>query len=79
MVYSFDYSLTYKNLNLGLQAELYLMAKGEQGVLLAEPYKCEILPFGNLKRRQMQKNLQPPLKNFLKRLRNKMIFCEPST
>ena len=49
MVYSFDYSLTYKNLNLGLQAELYLMAKGEQGVLLVEPYKSEILPFWKFK------------------------------
>ena len=42
------------------------MAKGEQGVLLVEPYKFEILPFWNLKRRQMQKNLQPPLKKLFK-------------
>lgn len=49
MVYSFDYSLDYKNLELRLQAELYLMAKGEQGVLLAEPYKSEILPFWKFK------------------------------
>ena len=79
MVYSFDYSLDYKNLELRLQAELYLMAKGEQGVLLVEPYKSEILPFWKFKTPGDAKNLQPPLKNFLKRLRNKMILCEPST
>ena len=42
---SFDYSLDYKNLNLRLQPELYRMGKGEQGVLLVEPYKGEILPY----------------------------------
>ena len=42
---SFDYSLDHKNLNLRLQPELYIVGKGEQGVLLAEPYKSEILPF----------------------------------
>jgi hypothetical protein len=40
----FDYSLDYKNLNLREQPELYRVGKGEQGVLLVEPYKSEILP-----------------------------------
>ena len=70
----FDYLLNYKNLNLRLQPELYRMGKGEQGVLLVEPYKSEILPFWNLKHRQMQKNLELPLQNFLERIRNKMIL-----
>ena len=46
---SFDYSLDYKNLDLRLQPELYRMGKGEQGVLLVEPYKSEILPFWKFK------------------------------
>lgn len=46
---SFNYSLDYKNLNVRLQPELYRMGKGEQGVLLVEPYKSEILPFWKFK------------------------------
>lgn len=40
----FDYTLDYKNLNLRNNPELYRIGKGEQGVLLVEPYKSEILP-----------------------------------
>ena len=40
----FDYDLDYKNLDLRLQPELYRIGRGEQGVLLVEPYKSEILP-----------------------------------
>jgi hypothetical protein len=40
----FDYSLDYKTLDLREQPELYRIGKGEQGVLLVEPYKSEILP-----------------------------------
>ncbi len=45
----FDYSLDYKNLNLRQQPELYRVGKGEQGVLLVEPYKGEILPHWRFK------------------------------
>lgn len=41
----FDYSLDYKNLDLRRQPELYRTGVGEQGVLLVEPYKSEILPY----------------------------------
>lgn len=40
----FDYSLDYKNLDLRERPELYRTGVGEQGVLLVEPYKSEILP-----------------------------------
>ena len=49
MIKTFDYSLDYKNLDLRLHPELYRMGKGEQGVLLVEPYKSEILPFWRFK------------------------------
>ena len=45
----FDYSLDYKNLNLREHPELYRVGKGEQGVLLVEPYKSEILPHWRFK------------------------------
>jgi len=40
----FDYSLNYAELDLRKRPELYRTGKGEQGVLLVEPYKSEILP-----------------------------------
>lgn len=45
----FDYSLDYKKLDLRKNPELYAVGKGEQGVLLVEPYKSEILPHWRFK------------------------------
>ena len=45
----FDYSLDYKNLDLRREPHLYRVGKGEQGVLLVEPYKAEILPHWRFK------------------------------
>lgn len=49
MAAKFDYSLNYKNLDLRKHPELYRVGKGEQGVLLVEPYKSEILPHWRFK------------------------------
>lgn len=46
---SFDYSLDFKNIDFRKQPELYRVGKGEQGVLLVEPYKSEILPHWRFK------------------------------
>ena len=35
----FDYDLDYATLDLRRQPELYRVARGEQGVLLVQPYK----------------------------------------
>ncbi|MGB3800764.1 MAG: DUF4385 domain-containing protein [Lewinella sp.] len=45
----FDYSLDYDNLNLRKQPDLYVIGRGEQGVLSVEPYKSEILPHWRFK------------------------------
>ncbi|MEO1690921.1 MAG: DUF4385 domain-containing protein [Cyanobacteria bacterium J06631_6] len=45
----FDYSLDYQNLNFRDRPELYRVGRGEQGVLLVEPYKSEILPYWRFK------------------------------
>ena len=45
----FDYTLDFKNLNFREQPEFYRIGKGEQGVLLVEPYKSEILPYWRFK------------------------------
>ena len=44
MARGFDYALDYKHLDLRAHPELYRVGIGEQGVLLVEPYKSEILP-----------------------------------
>ena len=45
----FDYSLDYKRIYLRVEPHLYRVGKGEQGVLLVEPYKSEILPHWRFK------------------------------
>jgi hypothetical protein len=41
---AFDYSLDFRNTDFRKHPERYRMGKGEQGVLLVEPYKSELLP-----------------------------------
>ena len=45
----FDYSLDFKTIDFRKHPELYRIGKGEQGVLLVEPYKSEILPHWRFK------------------------------
>jgi hypothetical protein len=46
---AFDYSLDFKQINFRENPHLYQIGKGEQGVLLVEPYKSEILPHWRFK------------------------------
>ncbi len=45
----FDYSIDFKSVDFRKRPELYRVGKGEQGVLLVEPYKSEILPHWRFK------------------------------
>lgn len=45
----FDYALDYKNIDFRKNPEWYRTGRGEQGVLLVEPYKSEILPHWRFK------------------------------
>jgi len=45
----FDYSLDFKQTDFRRHPELYRTGKGEQGVLMVEPYKSEILPHWKFK------------------------------
>lgn len=45
----FNYDIDYNKLDLRKQPELYRTGLGEQGVLLVEPYKSEILPYWKFK------------------------------
>lgn len=46
---AFDYSLDFSKLDFSKHPELYRIGKGEQGVLLVEPYKSQILPHWKFK------------------------------
>ncbi|WP_162429079.1 DUF4385 domain-containing protein [Pontibacter pudoricolor] len=46
---AFNYSLDFDKTDFRKQPELYRVGKGEQGVLLVEPYKSEILPHWRFK------------------------------
>lgn len=43
------YADSYRNVNFRQHPELYKIGRGEQGVLMAEPYKSEILPYWKFK------------------------------
>jgi hypothetical protein len=46
---TFNYSLDFTAIDFREKPELYRVGKGEQGVLLVEPYKSEILPHWRFK------------------------------
>ncbi len=53
MTNAFPYHLDFKNTNFRLYSELYRIGVGEQGVLLVEPYKSEILRFWKFKNEEL--------------------------
>ncbi|MGV3503110.1 MAG: DUF4385 domain-containing protein [Adhaeribacter sp.] len=66
----FDYTLDFKAINFREQPELYRVGKGEQGVLLVEPYKSEILPHWRFKDPETaQKSAEQIYLQFLEYLR----------
>jgi Domain of unknown function (DUF4385) len=46
---AFDYSLDFETIDFRQHPELYRIGRGEQGVLLVQPYKSEILPHWRFK------------------------------
>ncbi len=48
-VVEFDYTRDFKSIDFRRHPELYQIGRGEQGVLLVEPYKGELLPHWRFK------------------------------
>ncbi|WP_280771688.1 DUF4385 domain-containing protein [Salipaludibacillus daqingensis] len=46
---SFDYDLDFDNIDFRKEPDKYRVGRGEQGVLMVEPYKGEILPHWRFK------------------------------
>ncbi|WP_303720019.1 DUF4385 family protein, partial [Pseudomonas aeruginosa] len=49
MTRPFDYQQDFANINFREHPERYQVGRGEQGVLMVEPYKSEILPHWRFK------------------------------
>ena len=52
---AFNYDLDFDNIDFRKQPELYRVGRGEQGVLMVEPYKSEILPHWRFKTPEIAK------------------------
>ena len=52
---AFDYDIDFDTINFREHPELYRVGRGEQGVLLVEPYKSEILPHWRFKTPEIAK------------------------
>lgn len=52
---AFDYDLDFDNINFREHPELYRVGRGEQGVLMVEPYKSEILQHWRFKTPEIAK------------------------
>lgn len=50
---AFDYTLDFAKIDFRRHPEHYRIGRGEQGVLLVEPYKSEILPHWRFKTPQL--------------------------
>ncbi len=50
---AFPYHLDFKSINFRVNPEFYRVGVGEQGVLLVEPYKSEILPYWKFKNEEL--------------------------
>ena len=53
---AFDYSVDFSTIDFRKHPELYRIGRGEQGVLLVEPYKGEILPHWKFKTPRIARN-----------------------
>lgn len=52
---AFDYNLDFDHIDFRKESGKYRVGRGEQGVLLVEPYKSEILPYWRFKTPEIAK------------------------
>lgn len=50
-----DYADNYRDIDFRAHPEKYMIGRGEQGVLIAQPYKSEILPHWKFRTPQIAK------------------------
>ncbi|MBU0903935.1 MAG: DUF4385 domain-containing protein, partial [Firmicutes bacterium] len=70
----FDYDLDFDTINFHEKPELYRVGRGEQGVLLVEPYKSEILPHWRFKTPDIAKESSTKIMELFEEYREKNDF-----
>lgn len=70
----FDYSLNYQSLDFRRHPEIYRMGRGEQGVLLVEPYKSELLPYWKFRDEKAAKQSAKKILSLFKTFRRQKDF-----
>lgn len=70
----FNYALDFKKINFRKNPELYQIGRGEQGVLLVEPYKSEILPYWKFKTEKIAKESAMKIYELYVRYKNNKEF-----
>lgn len=70
----FDYDLDFDSIDFRKQPELYRVGRGEQGVLLVEPYKSEILPHWRFKTPDIAKKSAEEIMGLFEEYRKKDDF-----
>lgn len=70
----FDYDLDFDTIDFRKQPELYRVGRGEQGVLLVEPYKSEILPHWRFKTPDIAKKSAEEIMELFEEYRKKDDF-----
>lgn len=74
MARAFDYKLPYGRLDLRRRPGLYRVGKGEQGVLLVEPYKSEILPHWRFRTPEIARKSAREISRLFREYRRKKDF-----
>jgi hypothetical protein len=64
-----------KDVNYRLHPELYRVGKGEQGVLICQPYKKEICPYWRFKTPQMARESSDKIYTLFISYLNEQDFC----
>ena len=73
---AFDYDLDFDHINFRKQPEKYRVGRGEQGVLMVEPYKGEILPHWRFKTPEIAKESSEKIYKMFESMRKTMISLE---
>lgn len=72
----FDYDLDFKHIDFRKHPEKYKVGRGEQGVLLVEPYKSEILPHWRFKTPEIAKESSEKIYQLFWNTKRRMILLE---
>lgn len=71
---SFPYDLDFKNIDFRKHQDLYKIGIGEQGVLMVEPYKSEILPYWKFRTPEIAEQSAKKILSLFNRYKDKKDF-----